>query len=176
MYLQAAKMSNILEAAVSKTTIKTTQDFDDTFIPWPQGLAFTLLVGFYSCLIVVLFVHIAGLCLESHRGPNGLTAQQRRARRAEQRRLLRAEPLPVYIEEDPMQWRLLDPDAGAQSSPPAYDTIFIERSPSIEERMRDGSRTNDDTAGLTAGMPPPYVDQEVQTFEAHMPDDVVYMV
>ncbi|KAK1590355.1 uncharacterized protein LY79DRAFT_670046 [Colletotrichum navitas] len=155
-----------------ETAKKTTQGFGDSLLPSLDDLAFMLLVGLYSCLIFLLFIHIADLCLERNRGPDGLIAQQRRIRRAEQRRLRVAEPLPIYVEEDPMEWGRLHPDVGAQSSPPAYYTIVIERPPSNEERMRVGSRTNGDTAVL----PPPYVEQEVQTFEANMPDDVVYMV
>ncbi|KAK2042450.1 hypothetical protein LZ31DRAFT_543296 [Colletotrichum somersetense] len=167
MFLRNAKMFTLLQTAASETTKNTTQAFDNTPVPDLDDLTIVLLVSIYACFMFVLLTYIANTCFDSDCDLYSVIAQQQRTRRAERQRL-RAEHLPAYAEQDPMEWGLLHPDAGSQSPPPAYLAIFIPD----EARMRDGSGTNGDAAVL----PPPYLQQEPHNPEVNMPNDAVYMV
>ncbi|KAK1998792.1 hypothetical protein LX36DRAFT_669963 [Colletotrichum falcatum] len=165
-------MSSFMKMAVAGTTKQTTQAFDNSRIPGSNGLALMLLVGLCFCIVFLLFIHIADWCLERHCRS---IEQQRRASRADQRRLRRlraAEPLPTYIEQDPMGRRPLDPHTGAQSPPPAYYKIVIPQLSSDWQRMRHGCEANDAAVVL----PPPYLERDAQALQENMLGDVVYMV
>ncbi|KAK2021808.1 hypothetical protein LX32DRAFT_711683, partial [Colletotrichum zoysiae] len=170
MFLRNAKMFTLLQTAASETTKNTTQAFDNTPVPDLDDLTIVLLISIYACFMFALLKYVAITCFDSNCDLYSVIAQQQqqRTRRADRRRL-RAEPLPAYAEQDPMEWGgLLHPDAGCQSPPPAYLTVFVPD----EARMRDGSGTNGDAAVL----PPPYLQPETQNPEVNMPTDAVYMV
>ncbi|KAK2059802.1 hypothetical protein LY76DRAFT_645181 [Colletotrichum caudatum] len=157
-------MFTLLQTAAPETTKNTTQAFDDSNTPVHDldDVIIVLLFSLYACFMFVLLKYIANTFFDGECDLYSVIAQQQqqRTRGAQRRRgsrRLRAEPLPAYAEQDPMEWGLLHPDAGSQSPPPAYLTIFVPD----EAWMRDERGTNDDAAVL----PPPYVQQGTRDYE-----------
>ncbi|GJC78691.1 hypothetical protein ColLi_01529 [Colletotrichum liriopes] len=143
--------------------------------PEADDFAFILTVGLYAIIVLFLFIHISSKCIYRYCDCDDFITEQRHSRRARQQRQRQAEePLPLYMAEDPIAWRLLDTDAGAHPPPPAYHTIVVTVPPYYEDE--DEARERNGTTSNVIVVPSRYVVHEEGVREAHMPDDVVYMV
>ncbi|KAK1981493.1 hypothetical protein LZ30DRAFT_781966 [Colletotrichum cereale] len=122
-------MLSLMQPAILDIAKKGTQAFGHSPIARSDEFAVMLLLVLYSCIMFLLFVHIASWYLDRNCSSDDTIGQQRHVGRARQRRQLRQreaeDALPIYIAEDPVEQGLLGPDYPDEAEGPRIDPQYI---------------------------------------------------